>query len=73
MADENDMKTSNAAGPNGTESPVKSPVSVPGMSSEMSAAVDAAILRQRAFARLSPEMQIRAMADWLLNGGLGDD
>lgn len=32
MANENDMKTSTAAGPNGTPSPVKSPVDVPGMS-----------------------------------------
>lgn len=34
MANENDMKTSNAAGPTGTESPVESPVEVPALSSE---------------------------------------
>jgi hypothetical protein len=32
MANENDMKTSTAVGPNGTESPVKSPVEVPVLS-----------------------------------------
>lgn len=35
MANENDMKTSNAAGPNGTPSPAKSPVDVPVLSPAM--------------------------------------
>lgn len=35
MANENDMKTSTAAGPNGTPSPVKSPVEVPVLSPTM--------------------------------------